>query len=113
MNNPNLIAIILLVSVSTLHGGDKSPKQLLGGKPAATNTGSSQFYDGQGRFAGRSSTSGSTTHLYDGRGRAAGKVDSSKESTRVYDRNGSFSGRTTSSGATTNYYDKKGIVQRS
>ena len=43
---------ILLTLVGSLYADDKSPKQILGGKPAITSSGSNRFYDGHGRFAG-------------------------------------------------------------
>jgi len=99
---------ILLTLVGSLIADDKSPNQILGGKPADTSSGSSRSYDGHGRFAGRSSASGSTTRLYDSQGRMVGRVDASKDSTRVYDRSGSFAGRSTLLGEDTRFYDDKG-----
>ena len=99
---------ILLTLVSYAIADDKSPKQILGGKPAITSSGSSRYYDGHGCFAGRSSATGSSTRLYDRQGRVTGRVDASRDSTRVYDRNGSFAGRSTSSGEDTRFYDRKG-----
>jgi hypothetical protein len=102
------MSAILLTLVAILHADDKSPKQILGGKPAATSSGSSRYYDGHGAFSGRSAASGSTTRLYDRQGRTTGRVDSSKDSTREYDRSGSFAGRSTRSGEDTRFYDRKG-----
>ena len=99
---------ILLTLLGSLIADDKSPKQILRGKPAETSRGSSRFYDGHGRFAGRSSASPSSTRLYDSQGRFTGRVDPSKDSTRVYDRSGSFAGRSTLSGEDTRFYDRKG-----
>ncbi len=99
---------ILLALLGSLMADDKSPKQILSGKPAITNSGSSRFYDGHGRFAGHSSASGSTSRLYDSQGRVTGRVDASKDSTRVYDRSGPFAGRSTISGEDTRFYDRKG-----
>jgi len=101
---------ILLTLVGSLIADDKSPNQILGGKPADTSSGSSRSYDGHGRFAGRSSASGSTTRLYDSQGRMVGRVDASKDSTRVYDRSGSFAGRSTLLGEDTRFYDDKGSL---
>ena len=67
-----MMALILLTLVGTLHADDKSPHQILDGKPAASSSGSESYYDGHGSFAGRSSTSGSTTQLYDSQGRLTG-----------------------------------------
>jgi YD repeat-containing protein len=102
------MSAILLTFIGILHADDKSPKQVLAGKPAATSSGSGRYYDGHGAFAGRNSASGSTTRLYDRQGRTTGRVDASKDSTRVYDRSGSFSGRSTRSGEGTRFYDRKG-----
>jgi hypothetical protein len=99
---------ILLTLCGSLVADDKSPKQILNGKPASTSIGSSRYYDRHGRFAGRSSASGSTTRLYDSRGRSTGRVEGSKDSTRVYDRSGSFAGRSTLSGKDTRLYDRRG-----
>src|SRR5271157_3227909 len=101
---------ILLALVSSLIADDKSPNQILGGKPADTSSGSSRYYDGHGRFAGRSSACGSTIRLFDSQGRVTGRVDASKDSTRVYDRSGSFAGRSTLSGEDTRFYDSKGSL---
>ena len=46
--------------VGSIYADDKSPKQILGGKPAETSNESSRYYDVHGRFAGRSSARGST-----------------------------------------------------
>ena len=43
---------ILLTLCGSLVADDKSPSKIFGGKPASTNTGSSRFHDGHGRFAG-------------------------------------------------------------
>ena len=94
--------LILLALVGTLHAADKSPQQILGGKPAATSSGSSRYYDGHGSFEGRSITGGSTTRLYDSKGSTSGN------STRFYDPKGSFSGSAENSGSTTRYYDSSG-----
>ena len=99
---------ILLTLLGSLIADDKSPKQVLGGKPAIAASGSSRFYDGHGRFAGRSSASGSSTRLYDSQGRFTGRVDASNDSKRVYDPSGSFAGRATNSGEGTRFYDRKG-----
>ncbi len=77
---------ILLSLVGTLIADHKSPKQILGGKPAITSSGRNRFYDGHGSFTGRSSASGYSTRLYDSQGRFTGRVDASRDSTRVYDR---------------------------
>ena len=55
--------LILLSFLVPLHAADKSPSQILGGKPAAPSSGSNNYYDGHGSFAGRSGTSGNTTRL--------------------------------------------------
>jgi YD repeat-containing protein len=102
--------VIVTLIVGTLHAADKSPQQILGGKPAASSSGLGSYYDGHGRFAGRSTTSGSSTQLYDSQGRLAGRVDASKESTRMYDRSGSFAGRSSTSGGMTSIYESEGIV---
>ena len=100
---------ILLILVGSVIADDKSPNhQILGGKPADTSSGSSRYYDGHGRCAGRSGASGSTTRLYDNQGRITGRVDAPKDSTRAYDRSGSFAGRSTFSGEDTRFYDRKG-----
>lgn len=102
------VAAIFVACVATLHAADKSPTQILGGKPAATSTKSGTYYDGRGSFTGRSSTSGKHTQLYDSQGRSTGRVEQSKDSTRLYDRSGSYAGRTQTSGNTTSFYDSKG-----
>jgi YD repeat-containing protein len=99
---------ILLTLIGSLSADDQAPRQFLGGKAAVRSRGASRYYDGRGRFAGRSSTSGSTTRLYDSRGRMTGWVEVSKDSTRIYDRSGSFAGRSTGSGKDTRFYDAKG-----
>ena len=81
-------AAALLFLVGTLNAADKSPQRILGGKPAATSSGSSRYYDGHGSFEGRSITGGSTTRLYDSKGSTSGRVEVSKDSTRLYDRSG-------------------------
>jgi hypothetical protein len=103
---------ILLTFLGSLHADDKSPRQILNGKPVITSGGSSRFYDGQGRFAGRTSVSGSTIRMYDRHGRATGRVEASQDSTWIYDRRGSFAGRSTFSGRDTKYYDRKGSFSR-
>ncbi len=106
----NTAALILLTLVGTLHAADKSPHQILDGKPVASSSGSGIYYDGQGRFSGRSSSSGNSIQLYDSQGRSTGRVDTSKDSTRIYDRSGSFAGRSSTSGNTTIFYDSKGSL---
>ena len=101
-------ALAMLLLVGSIHADDKNPGRILGGKPAISGGGSSRYYDGGGRFIGRSSASGSTTRMYDGGGRFTGRVDASKDSTRVYDRGGSFAGRSTRSGSDTRFYDSGG-----
>ena len=78
------VALLVFASVGILHAADRSPKQILGGRPAASNTQSGRYYNGQGAFAGRSATSGQTTRLYDGHGRTAGRVESSNGAARAY-----------------------------
>ena len=63
-----LAATILLALVGSLHAADKSPNQILGGKPAAISSGSGSYYDDSGSFAGRSNASGKSTSLYDSKG---------------------------------------------
>jgi hypothetical protein len=57
---PPALSAILLTLVGSIYADDKSPKQILGGKPAETSNESSRYYDVHGRFAGRSSARGST-----------------------------------------------------
>ena len=102
------VVLLILASMDILQAADKSPKQILGGKPAVSNTQSGRYYNGQGAFAGRSATSGQTTRLYDGQGRTAGRVESSKGTTRAYSGTGSYAGRTATSGNGTRFYDAKG-----
>jgi hypothetical protein len=68
------LAVALLVSTGVLPvlASDQSLQQILSGKPAAVGSGSGSYYDGQGAFAGRSSTSGSGTQLYDSQGPSFG-----------------------------------------
>lgn len=103
-----LIATIFLTLVGSLHAADKSPYQILGGKPAAISSGSGSYYDGSGSFAGRSSPSGKSTSLYDSNGGFAGRVEAEKDSTKFYDSKGGFAGRTEKSGNETKFYDSKG-----
>ena len=63
---------ILLTVIGTLTADDKLPKQILGGNPAITSSGSNRFYDGHGSYAGQSRASGSSTRLYDRQGRCHG-----------------------------------------
>ena len=105
---PILTATILLALVGSVHAADKSPHQILGGKPAAISSGPGSYYDGSGSFAGRSSASGRSTSLYDSRGGFAGRVEIGKDSTKFYDAKGGFAGRTQTSGNSTSFYDSKG-----
>lgn len=105
--NKTLIAALLLLSVP-LTAADKSPKQILNGKPAATHTKSSRYYDGVGSSAGRSQTTGSQTRLYRSSGGYDGRVESLKNGTRLYDAKGAYSGRTSITGNTTRFYDASG-----
>lgn len=105
---PILVATILLALVGSLQAADKSPHQILGGKPAAISSGSGSYYDGSGSFAGRSTANGKSTSLYDSRGGFAGRVEAGKDSTKLYDAKGSLSGRTQTSGNSTSFYDSKG-----
>ena len=102
------IVLLILASVDILEAADKSPKQILGGKPAVSNMQSGRYYNGQGAFAGRSSTSGQTTRLYDAQGRAAGRVEASKSTARAYSGTGAYAGRTATSGNDTRFYDANG-----
>lgn len=102
------IVLLILASVDILKAADKSPKQILGGKPALSNTQSGRYYNGQGAFAGRSSTSGQTTRLYDAQGGVAGRVEASKGTARAYSGTGAYAGRTATSGNGTRFYDANG-----
>src|SRR5262249_59924534 len=86
--NAAVASAILLALIGSLGADDKAPSQILGGNPAVRSRGASRDYDGRGRYAGRSGTSGSTTRLYDSRGRMTGRVEVSKDSTRGYTRTG-------------------------
>lgn len=66
------VATILLAYVATIHAADKSPTQILGGKPAVMSTKSGTYYDGRGAYSGRATTSGKSTRFYDGRGNYVG-----------------------------------------
>lgn len=107
-SQPFLTATILLVLVGSLQAADKSPQQILGGKPAAISSGSGSYYDGSGSFAGRSTANGKSTSIYDSRGGFAGRVEIGKDSTKFYDAQGGFAGRTQTSGNSTSFYDSKG-----
>ena len=107
-SRPFLAATILLALVGSLHAADKSPHQILGGKPAAISSGSGSYYDGSGSFAGRSSPSGKSTSLYDSKGGFVGRVEAGKDSTKFYDAKGGFAGRTEKSSNDTKFYDSKG-----
>ena len=48
-----IASAILLTFIGSLNADDKSPKQILGGKPAETSSGSNRFYDSKGHFAGQ------------------------------------------------------------
>ena len=97
------VVLLILASVGILEAADKSPKQILGGNPAVSNTQSGRYYNGQGAFAGFSATSGQTTRLYDGQGTAT-----SGNGTRFYDAKGAFHGRSTVNGSSTRFYDSRG-----
>jgi hypothetical protein len=42
---PILVATILFVCMASLHAADKSPHQILDGKPAAIGSGPGSYYD--------------------------------------------------------------------
>jgi hypothetical protein len=56
-------ALVLLTLVGRLAAADRSPRQILQGKPAASSIGSNRYYDAQGSFGGRSSSSGNSTQF--------------------------------------------------
>lgn len=108
MSKTTLVSAALLILTFSLSAADKSPKQILEGKPAATHSSTSRYFDGKGASAGRSVTSGNQTRIYTSTGKSDGRVDASKNGTRVYDSKGAFAGRTSTSGNTTQFYDAKG-----
>lgn len=103
----SLVAALLCLTLPLL-AADKSPKQILNGKPAATHTRSSRYSDGNGSSAGRSQTTGTQTRIYRSSGGYDGRVESTHNGTRLYDSKGAYSGRTSSTGNTTQFYDKTG-----
>lgn len=100
--NMRSIGLILLGIIGAASAADKSPNQILNGKPAATG-GSARYYDGKGAFAGRQFATGNTTQQYDSKGKFDGRIDASKNSTRTYDSKGAYSGRTANSGNKLNF----------
>ena len=60
--------------------------------PAAAQSSSHSFYDGQGRYAGQETTRRSSTSYSDGQGRFAGSSMRHGNSTTFFDRQGRYSG---------------------
>jgi hypothetical protein len=59
-------SVMLTILVVSVTADDVNPGRILGGKPAISGGGSSRYYDGGGRYMGRSAGSGSTTRMYNG-----------------------------------------------
>ena len=60
--------------------------------PATAQTASRSFYDGQGQFAGSSTTRGPSSSFYNGSGSFAGSATRQGKWTNFYDSQGRYSG---------------------
>jgi hypothetical protein len=80
MRSTIISSVVTFCLIGSVQAADKakSPKQILGGKAAATSRRAGNFYNGTGSFAGRTSSSGKSTSIYNGQDSLDGRIDHTK-----------------------------------